>query len=347
MAVKTVLCGQKLWMLHPMVELGWSGGLVIRTQENQLIFDPDSSSVPKQGCSVFVSHAHADHFAGLKGLPAKYSTLETRRIFERVCSRSVVNSRDIHLNKRIDLGDVEITPLNAGHILGSTQFLVSLPDVTILYTGDINYLDTLTTKKAENVECDILVVESTYGEPSYIFPDREEIYASIVEWALSQVKRERIPVFQVYATGKAQELVRLFNLYTNLNVTVSQKIAEVCSVYSDSNMKLDYEKIERDINEDRCIRIVSGLNSLEPNKHVRAIATGWALKMNLSKATGFPLSSHADFAQLVQFIGDCKAKVVYSFTGYNESFASYVRRKLDVTSRPLPVIAQKTLHQFC
>ena len=330
-----------------MVEFGWSRGFIVRTRDNQLIFDPDSASVPGQNCSVFVSHAHADHFAGLRSSRPKYSSLETRRVFEEVCDRAVTNFHDVHLNKPIDLGDVEVTPLNAGHMLGSTQFLVTLPDVTILYTGDINYLDTLTTKRAQDAECDVLVIESTYGEPSYLFPDREETYAGIVRWTLSQIKKGLIPIFQAYAAGKAQELVRLFNLYTNLDVATNLKIARVCRVYSENGVELDCRSASSEADEEQCVHIISESSPNYANRYVKAIATGWALRMNPNKVASFPLSSHADFNQLVQFVKDSRAKSVYSFTGHNEVFASYLRRKLRVISGPLPAIIQKTLHQFC
>jgi len=329
-----------------MFELGWSGGLVIRTRDNRLIFDPKSPNVPSQDTSVFISHAHADHFAGLGGKMAKYSTAETRRIFEEVRTKHVVNFHTVNLKQPVKLGDVEVTPLNAGHMLGSTQFLVTLPDTTILYTGDINCLDTLTTKEAEEVECDTLVMETTYGEPSYIFPDREETYARIIEWALRQVRKRLVPMFQVYTAGKAQELVRLFNIYTNLDVVTDHKIARINDVYTSSGIKLRQREMEKELVNDNSVLIISRSTKVNALKSARAIATGWALKMNPERTAAFPLSSHADFGQLVRFVKDCRAKTVYSFTGYTDDFSNHIRKRLGISSRPLPTLAQRTLHHF-
>lgn len=329
-----------------MVELGWAGGLVVRTRDNQLVFDPDSTRPQGQNCSVFISHAHADHFTGLKGKSPKYSTPETRRIFENISGKSVVNFHDSGLNKSIRIGDAEVTPINAGHMLGSTQFLVTLPDTTILYTGDINCLDTLTTKRAERVECEILVMEATYGDPSYIFPDRESTYANIVKWALSQVAKGLLPVFRVYAAGKAQELVRLFDIYTNLDVVTDQRISKVNDVYSANGFQMKCRELNTTPDRSACVYLTANSNTFSMEECARAVTTGWALKMNARRIAAFPLSSHADFGQLLQFVKDCKAKTVYGFTGYTDVFADYIRRKLRIASRPLPALAQKTLCSF-
>ena len=329
-----------------MVEIGWAGGLVVRTQDNRLVFDPDSTRPKGQNCSVFISHAHADHFTGLKGKLPKYSTPGTRRIFESIYGRSVVNFHDIGLDKSIRIGDAEVTPINAGHMLGSTQFLVTLPDTTILYTGDINCLDTLTTKRAQRTECDILVIEATYGEPSYIFPDREETYASIVKWTLSQIAKGLLPIFRVYAAGKAQELTKLFNTYTNLDVITDQRISKVNDIYSASGFQMKFGELDATPDRSACVYLTANSNTFSVKECARAVTTGWALKMNTRRVAAFPLSSHADFGQLLQFVKDCKAKTVYSFTGYTDVFTDHIRRKLGITSRPLSALAQKTLSSF-
>ncbi len=282
----------------------------------------------------------------MKSKAKKYSTYETRKIFESIYGKSVINFSDMRLNKPIEIGNIKVTPLNAGHMLGSTQFLITLPDTSILYTGDINYLDTLTTKRAENVECDTLVMEATYGDPSYIFPDREKIYADIVQWTLNVIKEGFTPVFRSYTAGKAQELVKVFNVYTNLNVLTSDRISKINKIYSESNIDLEYDEISSDIERQSSVYIMSRPNDLCFEKCMRAIVTGWAIRMNTRKSAAFPLSSHADFNQLVEFVKDSKAKTVYNFTGFTDLFSNHLRKRLGIKSVPLPPIVQKTLQHF-
>ncbi|MEM3017275.1 MAG: MBL fold metallo-hydrolase [Candidatus Bathyarchaeia archaeon] len=329
-----------------MTELGWAGGFTILTREGRLVFDPDSTRSCGQNCSVFISHAHADHFTGLRSKSPKYSTPQTRRIFECIHGKPVKNFYNIEFNKPIRVGDAEITPINAGHMLGSTQFLVTLPDETILYTGDINYTDTLTTVRAERAECDVLVMEATYGEPSYVFPDRESVYNSIVTWALSRIAQGTLPSFKVYAAGKAQELIRLFNTFTNLEVITDKRISKISEVYSASGYQMRHRELNVTRDRSPSIYLTADSKTFSSEEYARAVTTGWALRMNAKSFAAFPLSSHADFSQLLQFIKDCRAKKVYIFTGYMDVFADYVRRKLGVASRPLPALPQKTLCSF-
>jgi Cft2 family RNA processing exonuclease len=57
----------------------------------------------------------------------------------------------------------------------------------------------------------------------------------------------------------------------------------------------------------------------------------------------FPLSSHADFEQLVSFIKACNPEKVYIFTGFAEELKRSVRSKLGLEAQAVPAINQRTL----
>ena len=196
------------------------------------------------------------------------------------------------------------------------------------------------------MECDILVMEATYGDPSYIFPDRESIYSNIVQWTLNEIKKGFTPVFRSYTAGKAQELVKVFNVYTNLNVLTSDRISKVNKIYSENNIDLEYNEINLEIDRKSSVYIISRSKEISSEKSVRAIVTGWAMKMNTTKTAAFPLSSHADFNQLLKFVKDSKAKTVYNFTGFTDVFSNHLRKRLGIKSGPLQPLAQKTLSHF-
>ena len=63
--------------------------------------------------------------------------------------------------KALKYGDEKITLIKADHILGAAQVLVEdAGGIRIVYTGDFRINDTPV------VDCDVLVVEATYGSPS-------------------------------------------------------------------------------------------------------------------------------------------------------------------------------------
>jgi putative mRNA 3-end processing factor len=323
------------------VRLGWLNGTFISYDEVKLIFDPISSKGLTQDVKVFVSHAHSDHTYGFSLKNRKYATPETKEIYERVKERKVKNIEEVPIGGQIKIDDVKVKLLNAGHILGSAQFKVLTPEKTILYTGDINCIDTLVTKAAEPEECDELIIEATYGDPFYIFPERNKIYVEMIKWAIKKINEGKIPTFKAYAVGKSQEIVKLFNIYTNLPVSCDFKVAKVNEAYLKSNVKLAYKKSFEayDVKEEFPIIYVSPNPIVDEKKFAKAAATGWALNFT---GDAFPLSNHADFYQLINYVKETKAKKVYVFTGQNE-IKSYLQRKLKVKAFFLPELNQKTL----
>ncbi len=244
--------------------------------------------------------------------------------------------------------DLEIVGLNAGHMLGSAQFLINTPNQAILYTGDINCVDTLTTRAAQPEKCDILVIEATYGSPFYKFPPRELVYAGMVEWALDTLKQGSIPCLHVYAAGKGQEVIRLFNVYTNLPVVVNPLLDRVNQTYRKSGYDLKWTSSnskhgKETLDKEPCVYVTTPTDHHHPGRrHARAYATGWALSSK-GRNTAFPLSSHADFDQLVGFIRTCNPRRVYIFTGFAEDLRVALRTRLGVEARVVPSYLQRTL----
>ncbi len=184
--------------------IGWLDGLIVGTREATVLIDPQSLEKIAHSTPVLVSHAHADHTYGFRHKGLKQSTPETRMIHDALTNWEVGKFAHVRIGDRVVHEDIEVEALNAGHMHGSAQFLVHTPLSTILYTGDINCVDTLTTKAAEPQECDMLVIEGTYGSPTYRFPPREQVYSEMVEWALYTLKQNILPCFQVYAAGETQ-----------------------------------------------------------------------------------------------------------------------------------------------
>jgi len=320
--------------------VGWHEGILVSTREEQVCFDPQGRK--KEFDKIFISHSHNDHTAAFTYDAVKYATAETEQIFEVRCGRGVRGFRAVEYDRALKFGSFEVIPRNAGHILGSTQFEMHTPEENIVYTGDINCVDTLTTRAATPIECDTLIIETTYGNPAFAFPKREEVYVEIAEWVVDTATNGRTPVFEVYSVGKAQEIVALINYFTELPVVVSPTISRVNEVHKRFGTELqsvDTDSPEgRDILEEgSCCYIVSAGSQQDlPKNPARATATGWAAKFRLGNYDGvFPLSSHADFSQLVSYIEEAKPSIVYTCYGQDETFSTYITKRTGIRSLPL------------
>ncbi len=330
------------------LEFGWSNGIVIRNDKKRFVFDPTDKSSIHKGDSIFITHSHADHMSGFNSSEIKYSTEATKEIYEEISGKKVSNFIPITINQSINFGDLKVIPLNAGHMLGSVQYKIDTPNSSILYTGDINCVNTLITEKADEIECDTLIIEATFGNPAYVFPKRENVYIDIIKWAMERLKEEKIPVFQAYAAGKAQELIKIFNDFTNLRILTHPKISKINKVYSEKGVKLEHFEIsDESIDFNKSIYLTTYTkNRLNFKNEEKAVTTGWVVNGSFNSMQGFPLSGHADFKQLTRFVKNTGARTVYIYTGFKKSFSNYLCKKFSVNAKPLPLLPPRNLKEF-
>ena len=81
------------------------------------------------------------------------------------------------------------------------------PNYRILHTGDLVPRDRPNTKAAQPVECDILLLESTYAGKDH--PDRVEEEARFIAKVVEVVERGGIAIVPAFASGSGQDILRL------------------------------------------------------------------------------------------------------------------------------------------
>jgi Cft2 family RNA processing exonuclease len=79
-------------------------------------------------------------------------------------------------------------------------------------------------------------------------------------------------------------------------------------------------------------------------KVASAIATGWPYRSHYDKV--FPLSDHADYNQLLEYVKEAKPKTVLTSHGFAKEFAHAVQRKLKIPARELDAKGQSILSEF-
>ncbi|MGB9719793.1 MAG: hypothetical protein ACPL06_04345 [Candidatus Anstonellales archaeon] len=254
----------------------------------------------------FLSHAHLDHIGPVKGAKKIIASEETK----------IISGLDAEFVS--SLNGVEL--VNAGHMPGARQLVVENGS-KIVYTGDLRLKDGILEKGAEIVECDELYIEATYGDPEFRFPNPFDVYAEIQKWL--KENKEKIILFGAYKLGKSQELIKVMN-EVGIVPVVEQEIAEINERYEKAGIKLEYESIGSEEAEE--LMNSSFIAVVTPKKAKRyfakeiekafekptlcAIATGWALKYRFNVDRAFPLSDHADFYDIVEYIKQANPKKV-------------------------------------
>lgn len=110
--------------------------------------------------------------------------------------------------------EVEARMSRSGHIVGSSFVEVSVMaggrPRFITFSGDVGHFRSRTLKGPVDIKgCDVLVVESTYGDRSH---PRTDPLDALAEIALRTFKRNGVLVIPAFAVGRSQEVLHLFRL---------------------------------------------------------------------------------------------------------------------------------------
>ncbi len=109
---------------------------------------------------------------------------------------------EIRQNKSI--GDnIELRFHSAGHIPGSLMFEL-VGSKKILFTGDLNVIDTRLVKGTKPVDCDILFLETTYAGREH--PKREDLEKAFLDKIDEVVTRGGVAVVPAFAVSRSQEV---------------------------------------------------------------------------------------------------------------------------------------------
>ncbi len=281
---------------------------------------------------AFISHAHNDHIARHE---YALCTPETAALYQhRLGPRPTLAMR---YRTPIEWGGLRLTAFPAGHCLGSAMLLAEDGRQSLLYTGDFKLGPSATAEQAELPHADILVIESTYGQPQYRLPPRSHAVEQLVTIVRETLAAGATPVVEAYVLGKSQEVTRLLTA-EGISVLQHRDIFAVSRVYESCGVSLgQYACLSGLASADQNIRAADGCAVVVPpgrrwqempGRHVRIAVTGWAVdgrtKYRLGVDHAVPLSDHADYDDLFEAVDRVGAEVVYCTHG-PESFADRLR----------------------
>ncbi len=311
---------------------GSGNGVVIETERG--IYAVDRTRNVRADYHI-ISHAHRDHLPSrIQGKPI--ASRETALLAERrgLPGLSAFEGEESH----VELFD-------SGHILGSRATLI---EEEILYTGDVNVRDRLFLKGFEPPKAKILIMESTYGRPGFVFEEFGEIVQKASEYILAALSQGRRVMALGYTLGKSQILTKLLSWYENLVVSDSVHVYNQLYRKLGVDIETDYatyrEAKERGFLEKDNWVMISPSNTRITNHiskkygAVKAGFSGWAKHPKFgfwSKADRcFALSDHADFHELTRIVKSVEPEKVYLMYGFVEELASYLRN-LGYDAEPL------------
>ncbi|MFO0582307.1 MAG: MBL fold metallo-hydrolase [Anaeromyxobacter sp.] len=304
----------------------------------------------RRAACAFVSHAHGDHIGRHDRTIATAPTLALMRHRLGEPRRKPTEALPAGYRAPFGLGELTLELFSAGHVLGSAQLRVSRGNLAVAYTGDLCTEPTHAAEPAEVVPCDVLVMESTFGHPRYVFPPKAETLAAIRKFVDDAFADGVTPVLLGYALGKAQEILKYlsdlgYRCRAHPTVQAVNRVYEAHGVSLENVRPLGPEGPARDEVVVAPPNLARGAAMRGVGRKRTAILTGWAVdgaRWFRGVDAAFPLSDHADFPSLVRYAKASGAGRVFTVHGHAGPLAAALRKE-GLRAEPLKEQAQLEL----
>ncbi|MFC6101821.1 MBL fold metallo-hydrolase [Olivibacter domesticus] len=272
--------------------------------------------------NVIVSHAHGDHIS--PGCSNVFCTAPTRSLMEYRLGKNAGNHFFTYsYDNALWVGNVKVTFLPAGHILGSALILMEYEGTRYLYTGDYKVQADATCEPLTLLPADVLITESTFANPKIKHPD------DITEILKLNTISDTI-MLGCYSLGKAQRLTALINKYCPQKIVLlHHSIVPYHKVYESYGFKdwnyLPYSRKMVKNNQQNLIYLVPPLtfNSYVRAKNVvRVFASGWEKLQNRNGIELF-ISDHVDWYDIIETIKTVMPKEIWTLHGDGKYLADF------------------------
>lgn len=299
-----------------------------------------------------VTHAHADHTVGLRQSLRKCGkvlmTEATKDVLDAMgetLSNANGNVQTLRFNKPLQIGEESLTLYRADHILGAAQVLVEDKEgARIVYTGDFRIDETPV------LDSDVLVMESTYGNPFCKRPFKKDVNSLLVSLVEKGLKHGSVYIFGFH--GKLQEVMQILReARIKVPFVAPEKVFNISRVSQQHGMHigtlyLSDEKEGREMLE-RNSSCVAFYHAGSKNKvglaSFRICVSGWQFgspcRRTGEKEYMVALSDHSDFNGLIEYVRRSKPKFLITDNyrdGHAEAFVKEVCRRFVISAVALP-----------
>lgn len=300
-----------------------------------------------------VTHAHADHLCGLKS-----SLRSCEKVLMTPATRDLVGVMNgfnvlhdgpletVEYGREIEYDGDRIKLVKADHILGAAQVIVESPDGNkVAYTGDFRVTGTDPIK-----DCDVLVVEATYGSPSCRRSFGVDVKDLLVRMVEKRLRNGSVYVFGYH--GKLQEVMQILRCAdVSVPFVVPERVFNVSKVCEQHGMQLGdltlstgsdgQELLDGDL---PCVAFyhmnARGVVGLRGS---RICVSGWEFR-SACRQIGehehlVALSDHSDFDGLIEYVRRCSPKRVVTDNfrvSHGVTLAREIRKRLGIPAIAMP-----------
>ena len=266
-----------------------------------------------------ITHGHGDH--ARPGHRSALATPETLAIMRtRFQDMPDTAQQPLKYGEAVTIGDVEVSLVPAGHILGSAQAVLEHKGQRIF----------------EPVPCDVFITEATFALPVFHHPSDAGEIGKLLRSL--QTFPERTHLVGVYALGKCQRVIKLLRAAGyDKRIWLHGALASLCKLYESNGVELG----DTALVSDAILETFKGQIVLCPPsaiadrwsrrfaEPIAAMASGWMGVRARARQRGAELpliiSDHADWSELTQTLQDVGAPKVWVTHGREEALVAYAR----------------------
>ncbi|MEB3779447.1 MAG: MBL fold metallo-hydrolase [Desulfurococcales archaeon] len=187
---------------------------------------------PRDLEGIVLTHSHLDHIGAAPSLFTSITpeimatplTLDVSRILlydmiklngpylpfdEQSVDDMISSGKTLHYGEEVNLGDFTVTLHDSGHIPGSASVLVEVNGRRLLYTSDLNNIETKLVGPArlDGLKADVVVIESTYGASNH--PPRLETEKRFIDSVTEVVESGGTVLVPAFSVSRGQEIMCL------------------------------------------------------------------------------------------------------------------------------------------
>jgi len=275
---------------------------------------------------ALVTHGHADHARGGHG--EVYATPETLAIMDVRYGQQ--QARPVAYGERLRVGEVDVSFVPAGHVLGSAQIVLEHKGERVVVSGDYKRRPDPTCAPFQPVPCDIFITEATFGLPVFRHPaTTDEVDKLLARLADNP---ERCVLVGAYALGKAQRLIAEVRARGHdAPIYIHGALQRLCDLYVELGVDLGELRPATDAKKDEMkghivIAPPGALNDRWSRRlpdPITAMASGWmrVRQRARQRLVEMPLimSDHADWDELTNTIREIAPKEVWITHGREDA----------------------------
>jgi putative mRNA 3-end processing factor len=282
-----------------------------------------------------ITHGHSDH--ARPGHDHVLATPETLAVMKaRLGTVAKRGTQAAAYGEAIKIGEVTVTLVPAGHVLGSAQVLIEWKGARVVASGDYKRAADPTCPGFELVPCDLFITEATFALPVFQHGDAREEAAKLLK-SRAQFP-ERAHVVGVYGLGKCQRLIAVLRAAGyERPIYLHGALAECCALYESFGGRLGELRSATGAKRDEMKgEIVLAPPSAIADRWSRrlpdpvtAFASGWMRVRARARQQGIELplviSDHADWNELIATIAETGAEEVWVTHGREDALLHHIQ----------------------